>query len=168
MTIILVACGEGFTSAETAPERETRCDIADDCDESPTPCKRPECIQGLCRYAPVEAGRLPGTLQNAGDCQSLECDGEGNVINLEDNGDKPEPTEDCLDHGCSEGDPIETPESEGTPCGNMLSLTCDAVGQCKGCVAAEDCASNLGVICCEGVCCRATQMCHEGVCVDAI
>ena len=168
MAVIVVACGEGFTSSETTPERQTRCEIADDCEESPTPCKRAECIDGACRYEPVEAGRLPGILQNVGDCQSLECDGEGNVINKEDNNDKPEPTDDCFQNECSAGEPIESPVSAGTPCGSTHSLMCDEVGQCKGCFAAEDCAGDLGVICCEGTCCRATQVCEQGVCMDAI
>ena len=166
--VIVVACGEGFTSTETAPERERRCNIAADCDESPTPCKRAECVEGQCRYVPVEAGRLPEMLQKIGDCQSIECDGEGDVIEFEENGDKPEPTDDCFQNDCSAGEPIETPLSAGTPCGSAQALTCDEAGQCHGCIGAEDCASDLRVICCEGVCCRATQICQEGVCVDTI
>jgi hypothetical protein len=110
------------------------------------------CIDGACVERPRLAGRLPESLQAAGDCLTLSCDGDGKVVDEVDEGDVPHDGNPCTEDGCSGSSAVNTP-LPGAPCGERLS--CNESGICVGCMDAGDCPTS-------GPC--AQPQCEEGQC----
>lgn len=129
---------EGPTTAGTT-ESPSECVAPGECTVPPGfgACADADCVGGRCVVVPKPAGTaLPESVQIAGDCQRLACDGAGAIVTLVDDEDLPRDGIDCTLDTCDRGLPIHEPVKEGTPCTGGL---CDADGRCVGCTDADEC-----------------------------
>lgn len=132
-----VGTGTGTTTGTVGPE--TACFGAEDCTDLPLfgQCDEVACVGGQCVVAPKPAGSsLSESVQVAGDCQRLACDGAGGIVPLVDDEDTPRDGIDCTLDVCEQGIPSHVPLTEGTPC---TGGHCDAAGRCVGCTDAQEC-----------------------------
>ena len=117
------------------------CNVPADCISEPdnNECRSRNCsAANVCGMDYVGTGQ-PLAIQYPGDCQRRECDGAGNVIEIEDDNDLPVDGNACTFDECNSGVPSNPPKSVGTDCGP--SQVCNASGQC-GCNNAAQCGSN--------------------------
>src|SRR5690606_2031604 len=109
---------EGPTTAGTT-ESPSECVAPGECTVPPGfgACADADCVGGRCVVVPKPAGTaLPESVQIAGDCQRLACDGAGAIVTLVDDEDLPRDGIDCTLDACDRGLPIHEPVKEGTPC----------------------------------------------------
>ena len=105
------------------------CGSDDACTTNDNPCVLGECVDGTCAFTLVAQGEVVGELE-AGDCQRLVCDGEGNAVTAADPADAPpDPTAgDCVAPGCSETGAVVDAPAEDAPAdeiaGDCMSPTC--------------------------------------------
>ncbi len=111
------------------------CMDASDCGDD-TECQTFACDAGACSIDNTPSG-TPLQKQDDGDCQLLQCDGDGNEESIEDNDDLPDDNNVCTQDVCTSGVPSNPNEMAGTTCGT--DLICDGSGQCVGCTAASQC-----------------------------
>ena len=94
-----------------------------------TECTTYSCMNNQCVPMYTGAGS-PLSMQNAGDCKTWVCDGNGGVMTQQDPNDHP-PTDACNTGTCVNGMPVSTPASPGTSCG--MKKTCNGSGFCEQC-----------------------------------
>ena len=115
------------------------CDQPSDCTMLPPDdeCQTRTCDGNLCGQTFAAAGTL---LQNqvAGDCVDAVCDGNGKKVPQLADMDLPEDNNPCTKNTCANGMPSNPFEPINTACGAMLK--CNDMGQCVGCITANDCA----------------------------
>ena len=87
-------------------------------------CSPRTCIQGVCgtQITPLNT---PVTVQVSGDCKDSVCDGLGGVGTMDNNGDAPAPTNQCMTLACSAGNVTLTPKPHGTTCSQNDGRTCN-------------------------------------------
>ncbi len=100
-----------------------------------TECSTPTCFDGGCITEHTAAG-TPIALQTSGDCQQVVCDGNGSTSPENLDSDSFDDGNSCTTDACASGVPTHTAQP-GQPCGT--NGTCDAAGQCVGCLAPVDC-----------------------------
>ena len=71
------------------------------------------------------------TVQVSGDCKDSVCDGLGGVTTMDNNGDAPAPTNQCMTPACSAGNVTLTPKPHGTTCSQNDGRTCNGSGACQ-------------------------------------
>lgn len=113
-----------------------QCLAPNDCPGTDDECKQRNCTNNVCGMTFANAGTVLSS-QTAGDCKRAECDGSGNITNVDDGSDLPDDSNGCTDDVCTTGTPSNPPKNEGTPCGT--SGVCNTTGQCVGCNAPTDC-----------------------------
>ncbi len=127
-----------------------------DCPGLETECITRSCSPtGSCGVAYADAATVLQLGQTAGNCRTLQCDGEGGVIDVPDGGDPPADLQDCVIETCDTGTPAETEAGAGTPCDDDGGALCDGAGSCVECLDADDCGTS-------STC--ATYACLAGVC----
>jgi hypothetical protein len=93
-----------------------------------TPCVKHDCIDGFCQASYAYSGApLAPEYQIAGDCQTLICDGNGNITSTPDNTDISAGTM-CVTYSCSGGNVVKEIAPDGTVCGD--GLVCNG-GSCQ-------------------------------------
>jgi hypothetical protein len=95
------------------------------------------CESGSCK---VTDGTLAAS-QVVGDCRSRICDGNGNVVERDDDADVPN-GDPCSVVRCQGGEAVTSPAPTDTPCGDDQTLTCDGAGSCAGCHSNEECGAS--------------------------
>lgn len=116
------------------------CLVASDCGTDDA-CQTHTCNAGKCEvaFAPVDT-QVP--TQMAGDCKVSVCDGNGAIIDKNDDADIPDDSNACTDDVCTAGMPSNPALAQGTNCGmngNGDPLVCNDMAQCVGCNVAADC-----------------------------
>jgi hypothetical protein len=112
------------------------CVAATDCAGAETECQHRTCTAGVCGEANSPGGTVL-TVQTVGDCKQRQCAVDGTVSVVNDNTDVPDDKNPCTNDVCTAGTPSHTLVASGTSCGG--ANTCNATGQCIGCVFATDC-----------------------------
>lgn len=112
-------------------------------DESECPghdddCEQRHCIAGTCSVTDTDAGTLVSH-QVDGDCNQLVCDGHGNTVPQEDDGDLPFDNETCTTDVCTHGVASNPPVAAETACSEGTGSRCDGGGACVECLAATEC-----------------------------
>jgi hypothetical protein len=155
------------------------CSVAGECPGAELGCSVRTCTDGVCGLEHKSAG-TPAAQQTPGDCKRNDCDGAGNVIEVDDNGDIEDDGEDCTTDACRGGEPVHGPVVPGAPCGD--GLTCNDQGQCT-CDAGNPAACGQSTTCqakdcVDGTCtttnarnglsCGTCMQCTQGQCVAAL
>jgi hypothetical protein len=106
------------------------CSINSDCSSaSNTACASAYCSSGFCSMAYVPNG-TPTVSQIAGDCQTLQCDGSGNIVSVADNSDFPDDGNQCTSDVCVSGVSSHIPQPTGTACSQNGGNICNGSGNC--------------------------------------
>ncbi len=132
---------DGADAGDAADAADTNlgCGAPSDCPGVDTDCFKRTCDAGKCGTQFTAAGTAAST-QTAGDCKKMVCDGTGNVIPVNDDGDLPaDDGQQCTAEKCSMGVPLHTPLTQGTACSQSGGTKCDGAGVCVACTAAADC-----------------------------
>ena len=150
-------------SAPTAPASRSSCRsarVGADCPGADTECQTSTCAQGVCGVANAPAGTVLAA-QNAGDCATRVCDGNGGVTTVADNGDVIDDGNQCTDDVCNGGVPAHPFKPAGTACSQNGGAVCDGAGACVACVPGTPRACYTGPTGTEnvGVCRGGTQTC---------
>ncbi|MFP6687032.1 MAG: hypothetical protein VB934_20080, partial [Polyangiaceae bacterium] len=131
------------------------CTQDEHCDDS-NPCTIDQCTKEItCLNTPLDDIDAPDASQKAGDCKIKRCSG-GDVIEIVDDTDIEEDTNQCVKRGCNQG----TQTLTYLPLGNECESTklCDGNGTCVACTLATDC---LG----EDTECQ-QRLCENNTCVQ--
>jgi hypothetical protein len=99
---------------------------------------------------------LPAVGQTPGDCQVLECDGDGGTVPAVDDTDVPVDGNACTADVCTNGVPSNPGLSAGAPCAQSGGTECDGIGDCVQCLAEGECPGQ------DTAC--ATRTCAAGAC----
>jgi hypothetical protein len=85
---------------------------------------------GACSSSMVPAG-TPTSAQTPGDCQSLQCDGSGQITSVTNALDVPaDEGNQCTDEVCVSGAPSHPPSALGKACNQNGGTRCDGLGDC--------------------------------------
>jgi Bacterial Ig-like domain/Lamin Tail Domain len=133
----------------------TMCTVPTDCPATAGECIDRTCVAGMCGEKPRAAGTAVAA-QTAGDCKKSQCDGAGKIVDVDDNADVPDDSNDCTDDVCTSGAPSNPSKAANTTCGLNGALKCDGAGHCAGCLVAGDCMG-------QNTECR-THTCTAGAC----
>jgi cysteine-rich repeat protein len=117
----------------------------------------PTCIGAICGAGDAPVG-TPISMQTLGDCQEVQCNGNGGTQIVADPGDPFDDGEQCTINACDGGMPTTAPAPAGDSCTEGTGQLCDGSGVCVECLAPTDCAS---LVCDAGVCLAAA--CDDGV-----
>src|SRR5262249_28052258 len=96
---------------------------------------------GVCGFSFTSAGFVTAS-QTPGDCKQNQCDGSGNIVNVNDNTDVPASIDQCLGNACNAGNPQHPAQPSGTACSENGRTKCNGNGSCVQCLAPSDCGSN--------------------------
>ncbi|KYF97252.1 hypothetical protein BE17_32095, partial [Sorangium cellulosum] len=128
-----------------------------DCAEPASECAVAVCVDGACASEPVAEG-TPAEMQMDGDCSERLCDGEGAVVEVDDNDDVPDDHSECTIDSCREGSPVNEPVAVGTSCSLADGGLCSAEGTCVQCLVHSDCPTEVCI----------DHVCQEPSCDDGI
>ncbi|HEY2901509.1 MAG TPA: hypothetical protein VGL59_13090 [Polyangia bacterium] len=119
--------------------RCAQCNVASDCGAS-NDCRTYSCsAQGVCSVNFAASGTVL-TPQPAHNCKKAECDGQGNIMQVNDDTNLPDDGNLCTTDVCTNGTPSNPAEPTTTACGT--NQHCDGAGQCAGCAVPSDCGTN--------------------------
>jgi len=121
-------------------------------------CGTYSCVSGSCVGDFAPAGTVVDPGAKLGDCKRQQCDGKGNVVEVDDDDDVPNDFNPCTKDICTSGAASHSNEADGTHCGEA-NLHC-AGGQCAGCKSGAQCPQ--GDTCMNAVCDKVGGM--DGVC----
>jgi hypothetical protein len=155
--------GKGTGTTATGPMCT---DPKTDCDATNNDCVVPVCTQGTCATSNVADG-MPVTMQVAGDCKQVVCDGAGSTRSANDDTDLPDDGNACTLDACSMGSSSNTavaPAAKGQCMVDSMPGFCgDPAGP-----AAKTCVEcNVGPDCSSGVC-GANNKCLSAQCGDTV
>lgn len=134
------------------------CNDADECPTPSNPCLIAACHEHLCMDMPVGIG-LEAREQTAGDCKTAQCNGQGGLVDVNDDNDAPNDEQDCTLDSCENGAPISPNAPPGATCDDGDGVMCDGGGNCVECLATGDCPGT------DGEC--SWRTCSEGACGTA-
>ena len=104
----------GLVCAPIAATAAT-CETATDCPGTDTACQARTCTDGVCGIANEPEG--PATSQMNGDCQQIQCDGDGGMTSMVNDADvPPDDGNQCTTSSCLAGSPVQLPVAPATPC----------------------------------------------------
>ena len=111
------------------------CTSVVDCPVPPEECLVATCEDSVCGVASAPVGTV---LEDPvdGDCKALQC-ADGDAVEVDDDSDLHVDNNVCTADVCTGGVPANPPLPAGDACGT--GLVCDGMGQCVGCVVADDC-----------------------------
>ncbi|MBK8259506.1 MAG: lamin tail domain-containing protein [Polyangiaceae bacterium] len=130
-------CGTGGALFCNGAGQCVNCTQAAQCGTD-TECQQHTCDNGVCDVVNTAAGTAL-SMQTAGDCQVVQCDGTGSEESAEDNSDVPVDTTVCTDDVCAAGVPSNPPVPANTACMEGTGVLCDGNGACAECVVDADC-----------------------------
>jgi hypothetical protein len=161
-------CDGGGTCVDC--NKGSQCSGAGDCERDP-------CKANQCQIVPRNAGYvLPDDpYQTDGDCQTVVCDGDGNVdpVGAVQDLDLPVDNNACTGDVCMSGNASNPNLDPGTACSQNGGNVCDGSGMCIECLGDGDCLANES--CSSNVClsadgqgCSAASECASGNCADGV
>ena len=117
------------------------CSIAADCRQliAHPECGSAACDGGVCVALFVNDGQWVSD-QTPGDCRVRLCDGHGGVYERWAAADVHDDGDICTEDKCGDSGPVHPNVEAGTDCG--AAAQCDLSGECAGCSANEDCATD--------------------------
>ena len=161
--------GGGTTSTSTSTGGIACTDPVKDCPAPPNECVTAICdANKLCAVSNVAVDG-PVTVQTAGDCKKLVCDGNGATKPVDDNTDINDDAKECTTDTCVAGVSANTPVAVNTACGAVGGKTkCDAAGNCVGCIDITDCGTppDCKVNTCTAGVCGTAEAAEASVCDD--
>lgn len=102
-------------------------------------CGARTCVAATCGFAFSPLGTLVAA-QTANDCKKNVCDGSGNIVSQNDNGDLPAGDGiDCTGEVCSAGTASHPTQPTNTPCNQNGGSFCSPLGLCVACNAPAQC-----------------------------
>ncbi|MBX5481230.1 MAG: lamin tail domain-containing protein [Myxococcaceae bacterium] len=145
-------CASGICSNGVCVE----CTEASQCPGSDTECAVRVCENNTCGVSNVPAG-TPVAAQTEGDCQVQQCDGNGQIVGVNDDSDVPaDDGNECTDEVCMDGVASHPPKAVNTACTQDGGAYCDGAGACVACNTADQCPGT------DTEC--QTRTCTAGVC----
>jgi hypothetical protein len=136
--------GSGGSTSTTGTGGSVMCQGAMDCTALETACLAPDCKpDGTCGTTPKPAGAVVGG-QVAGDCQEIDCDGEGNLVAILTPKDYEDDQNPCTSDSCTGMMNVHSPMPPGAACvlpGDPSAKYCSPGAKCVECVSNFDCAS---------------------------
>ncbi|MDC0746893.1 hypothetical protein [Polyangium mundeleinium] len=128
-------CGTNNALKCNANGQCSGCTSPDQCGES-ADCAPYACNSGVCNLTFTPSG-TPVPAQVPGDCQQIQCDGNGEEMSANDDSDVPSTA--CQLSSCVGGTPTSMPAAQGTPCSVGNGKSCDGEGNCVECNTDADC-----------------------------
>ena len=127
-TMVPAGANCGGANFCNASARCIGCVVAADCPGTDTACRIRTCTAGgVCGFSFVAAGT--GLVDpTAGDCKGLLCNGAGDKLVVNNDGDLPIDGNPCSTDECLAGTPMHRPVASGTSCG--ANLICDGASRC--------------------------------------
>jgi hypothetical protein len=128
------SCGQnGGTECDGAGDC-VQCVSDGECPPTGNECTVPACNAGLCGASDVAAG-TPTATQTPGDCQVIECDGNGGTASVEDDTDVPaDDGNPCTSETCNAGVAAHPKLPALTACSLDGGVVCDDKGTCTNSV----------------------------------
>jgi hypothetical protein len=162
------SCGAGLVCSDAGAC--VGCNSPHDCPGTDTQCSTRTCDNATCGRMDPPAGTKVATGQTKGDCKSLECDGNGGILTVNDDTDVPVNTSLCVSKTCTNGSLVTANQPQGTMCGT--SLVCNANGICGECELPTDCPgagtpSACHTFTCTTHVCGTTNAADGTVCADS-
>ncbi|MDI1430884.1 RCC1 domain-containing protein [Polyangium sorediatum] len=153
------ASGCGLRVAES-PTQPIPCFHAMDCPPSDDPCVVSTCFEQQCAMVAAAQNTVVRE-QKAGDCRMQVCDGNGHVMEIDDEVDVPaDDGNACTIAMCKESAGVHEPGPVGESCGE--DGVCNGKGACGACLPeAERCEGNAVATCSEEGAWK-TAACPEG------
>ncbi|UQA62196.1 RCC1 domain-containing protein [Polyangium aurulentum] len=165
MPLVTFACGLRTSSPENGKaEAALSCTQALDCPPSNDPCVVSTCFEGACMMVQAAANTIVPQ-QKAGDCRMAVCDGNGGMVEIEDELDLPaDDGNECTEAACAEGSGKHAPRALGETCGK--GGVCNGRGKCGACLPGKQrCEGNALAVCGgEGEWSRASCPAQKPVC----
>lgn len=127
-----------FGCAEPQPPANP-CKTPADCPANSNPCVEALCNFGACTTGPLDKGTVIAE-QTSGDCNRIECDGNGKTMMTADDTDLPEDSNSCTTDACNAGVALNKPVLVGTACADNGGLVCNVEGACVECNVPDDCS----------------------------
>lgn len=119
------------------------CNNPGDCPD--TPCVNGSCVMGMCEFVNQPQGHDAGDPTN-GDCKRNSCDGMGNIVEVNDNGDTPPGDGNpCTTATCDNGVPMTVNDPVGSDCNN--GDHCNDMAMCVECIVDGDCNDGTNPSC---------------------
>jgi hypothetical protein len=119
-----------------------QCNVVSQCAGADTACGTRACLAGSCVVLAVDAG-TPLATQTPGDCQQVQCAGDGGTQTVALDSDVPaDDGSQCTAESCSAGAPLHTPRATDTPCTQNGGTVCDAFGSCVQCNTPAQCGAD--------------------------
>ena len=137
---INTACNQNGGAFCDAVGACVQCNAAAQCAGTDTDCRARSCSGNACGFTFQSAGTVT-SMQTAGDCQVNQCDGAGNVVQANANGDVPaDDGSQCTSDVCTNGAPAHPAKPLDTACNQNGGTLCSALGVCVECNAATQCS----------------------------
>ena len=132
------ACSSGGGTVCNGAGTCVQCNSFNDCPGADTSCQQRTCTANTCGISFTPNGTPVGS-QTAGDCQENVCDGSGNIVTQEANGDVPVDGNQCTSDNCNSGVPSNTPVPVNSACSSGGGVVCDNSGNCVQCNSFSQC-----------------------------
>lgn len=126
------ACNQSGGSLCSAAGSCVQCNTASQCPGQDTACQTRTCTAGMCGVSNTALGTAIAT-QTPGDCQELQCDGNGGIFSADKSSDVPaDDGNQCTDETCtgSPAAPGHPSSSATTPCNQNGGSMCNGAGAC--------------------------------------
>jgi hypothetical protein len=154
------------------------CNDATQCSQSDDTCEADQCSSNVCVVVFDPPGApAPLSEQTPGDCQTLVCDGAGNVqpTPVVNDLDLPVDGFDCTDDVCTTGVPSNPASPIETPCTENGGVVCNGQSVCVACATDNQCAAVEGCDTASWSCkldpgqpCGSGGECLSGFCSDGL
>ncbi|MDP2276027.1 MAG: lamin tail domain-containing protein [Archangium sp.] len=138
-TAINTACGPGGGSFCNGSGTCVSCNAPSQCAGTDTECQVRTCTANTCGVNNTAAGTTTAS-QTTNDCKRNQCDGAGNVVSTNDDGDLPaDDGNQCTNQVCTAGVPSFPPAAANTACNQNGGSYCSSASTCVGCNAPAQC-----------------------------
>jgi len=148
-------------SADVSDTADTSmCSLPTDCPDPGNECITRTCTSGVCGVSPRADG-FAVSMQTAGDCKKVVCDGAGATKTVEDDTDVQNDGKQCTTDRCTMGVAFHDNVLTGTTCTESGGKVCDGAGACVECVSTTDCTPPQ-------VCNTTSHTCVAPSCTDLV
>lgn len=142
-------------SGSTSTMLASECTVDGDCETS-SECAIASCVNEKCAVENLRYGTVAGEGDEPQNCHTVVCDGDGAVVEAQDDTDVPIPSAECEIGLCHQREP-RIVGATGDACGPDGTKQCYH-GACVDCVGNEECSDAV----CQGGLCVATH-CANGI-----
>ncbi|MDP3504751.1 MAG: lamin tail domain-containing protein [Myxococcales bacterium] len=151
------ACAQNGGSVCNASAQCVACNAPSQCPGTDTECRTRTCTAaGACGFSFTPGGTLLA-MQTAGDCQTTQCNGSGDIAIVAQNADVPVDGNQCTNDVCTNGVPSNPAVAINSACTQNGGAFCNAMAACVACNTASQCPGS-------DTACRARTCSAAGVC----